>query len=469
MESFRNLARLGVAVLVAIIIMTSAFFVGYVTGRSGLDQPSSDQSSVLSQVRQNTVTPLPVPADIATETPDVSPTPTSSLENGSSEAETLEDLPEATVFPSPTVLSDNNSSGDSSAMSEEEALNLLREVWSLVNEEYYGELPSTDEQTYGAIRGMLNTLDDEYTSFTEPQIAEIRRADASGSFEGIGALVNMNEDGILQIVEPYEDSPAAKAGLRAGDLVLAVDGKSIEGYGIYEAIALIRGPEGTQVKLKIKRGDQEPFEVTITRARQDIRIVESEMLPDNIGYVSLYEFSSKATLRLEQAIQELLDQGASSLIFDLRGNPGGFLPQAVQVSDLFLPNGLILIERRSDGQEIEYTSTDAGLAEDIPLVVLVNGGSASASEIVAGAIQDRDRGVLIGETTFGKGSVQLLHTLSDGSELRVTVARWFTPNDRAIHGEGLEPDIVVPLTAEDHEAGQDPQLDRAIEYLQTGS
>jgi carboxyl-terminal processing protease len=469
MEDFKNLARFGLAALVAIVVIGSAFFVGYATGQSGgdSDQPTGDQSTVLSQIQKNTATPLPTESATAISVP--SPTPATDAATGSSSTEMLEDSPEATVAPSPTAPATNNGSDSSSAMSEDEALNLLREVWGLVDEEFYGDLPSTDERTYGAIRGMLNTLDDEYTSFTEPQIAEIRRTDASGSFEGIGALVNMNEDDILQIVEPYEDSPAAKAGLRAGDLVLAVDGKSILGYGIYEAIALIRGPEGTQVELNIKRGDQEPFDVTITRARMDIKIVESEMLPDNIGYVSLYEFSSQATLKLEQAIQELLDQGAMSLIFDLRGNPGGFLPQAVQVSDLFLPDGLVLIERRSDGQVIEYTSTDAGLAQDVPLVVLVNGGSASASEIVAGAIQDRDRGVLIGETTFGKGSVQLLHTLSDGSELRVTVARWFTPNDRAIHGKGLEPDIVVPLTVDDHEAGLDPQLGRAIEYLQTGS
>ena len=193
------------------------------------------------------------------------------------------------------------------------------------------------------------------------------------------------------------------------------------------------------------------------------------MLEGNIGYVSLFEFSSPATAQLEQAIEELMDQGATALIFDLRGNPGGFRDQAVYVSDLFLDEGVVLIQRFSDGQERQFDSTDRGLAQEIPLVVLVNGGSASASEIVAGAIQDRERAVLIGETTFGKGSVQLLHTLSDGSELHVTIARWFTPNDRAIHDIGLDPDIEVELSEQDMLDQRDPQLDRAIKYLMEGN
>jgi carboxyl-terminal processing protease len=358
---------------------------------------------------------------------------------------------------------------ENATITDEEALQVLSEVWDLVESEFYGELPPPEERVYGAIRGMLGTLDDDYTSFIEPSIAEINRTDASGSFEGIGALVSMNEDDILEIVRPFEDQPADKAGLLPGDMVLAVDSESIVGYGIYEAITLIRGPEGTAVVLTIQRGTgTEAFDVAIVRARIDIPIVESRMLEETIGYVSLFDFSAQATLQLETAIQELQDQGANGLILDLRGNPGGFLDQAVRVSDVFLDEGLVLIERSSDGRVREFTSTRDGVALDIPLVVLVNGGSASASEIVAGAIQDRGRGVLIGETTFGKGSVQLPHTLSDGSELRVTIARWFTPNDRAIHGEGLAPDIEVTLTPEDLEADRDPQLERAIEYLKTG-
>jgi carboxyl-terminal processing protease len=344
-------------------------------------------------------------------------------------------------------------------------MQVLREVWSLIDTEFYGELPTPAERAYAAIRGMLDTLDDDYTSFSEPSIAEIRREDASGSFEGIGAFVGTNEDNILEIVEPFKGSPAHEAGLLPGDLVLAVDGQSVIGYALFDAIALIRGPEGSEVTLTIQRRDAEPFDVTIVRARLDIPIVESEMLEGSIAYVRLTSFDAQATMQLEAALEELFSQDATALILDLRGNPGGFLDQAVHVADLFLGEGLILIERRGDGDEIEFPSTENGLAQDIPLVVLVNGGSASASEIVAGAIQDRGRAILIGETTFGKGSVQLLHTLSDGSELRVTIARWFTPNDKAIRGEGLAPDIQVPFTPEDAEAGRDPQLDQAIEYL----
>jgi carboxyl-terminal processing protease len=356
---------------------------------------------------------------------------------------------------------------EGSELTDEEALHVLNEAWDLVEAEFYGELPPAEDRVYAAIRGMLDTLDDDATSFSEPSIAAIRRADASGEFEGIGALVTMNEENTLQIVQTFADSPAENAGLKPGDLVLEVDGESIVGYGIYDAITLIRGPEGTEVELTIRRGETEPFPVFITRARLDIPIIESRMLEDSIGYVRLFDFSSTATERLEEAIEALFDQGATALVFDLRGNPGGFLDQAVQVADLFLEEGLILVERRSDGQEKEFTSTNEGLAQDVPLAVLVNGGSASASEIVAGAIQDRGRGTLIGETTFGKGSVQLLHTLSDGSELRITVARWFTPNDVAIHDEGLTPNIEIPVTLEDQEANRDPQLDEAVEYLRT--
>jgi carboxyl-terminal processing protease len=453
MNMLSNVAKLSLAILLAAVLISVAFLVGYqagheVNGGSGVAEIGG---ITLQQRTEPTPTP-PDPTETAVQSQNPSPTPSPAVE-----------APSATDTPAPSAeeLIPN--------LTDEEALKVLGEVWDLLEQEFYGELPPSEERVYGAIRGMLDTLDDDATSFSEPSIAEIRRTDDSGSFEGIGAHVTMNENDILEIVQPFEGSPAERAGLKSGDLVLAVDGESIVGYGIYDAITLIRGPEGSEVELTIQRGeDGETFTVSIVRARLDIPTVESRMLDNNIGYVSLFEFSAKATERLEDAIQDLFDQGADALVLDLRGNPGGFLLQANQVADLFLDSGLILIERRSDGQEIEYSSTEEGIAQDVPLVVLVNGHSASASEIVAGAVQDRGRGVLIGETTFGKGSVQLLHTLSDGSELRVTVARWFTPDDRAIHGDGLEPDIVVPFTEEDMAEDRDPQLDRAIEYLTTG-
>jgi carboxyl-terminal processing protease len=236
---------------------------------------------------------------------------------------------------------------------------------------------------------------------------------------------------------------------------------------VFEAVALIRGPAGSVARLTVRRqGIEEPFVVEVVRQRIEMRVVESEILDDDIAYLKLTEFNAQATSKLKAGLQSLLAQEPSGLIFDLRDNPGGYLNVSVEIGSQFVGEGPILIERLKDDQERDYPAQGGGLATDgLPLVVLVNGGTASASEIVAGAIQDAGRGILIGEQTLGKGSVQLSHYLSDGSELRVTYARWFTPNGRAIHEEGLAPDIQVDRTEEDVEAGRDPQLQRAIEYL----
>ena len=495
MKELQSVIKLGLVAALITLLVAVAFLIGYQAGNKPdelgttvatenltLSEDSPTPTSTVAATALSVEdapmasdTPAPTVPD-PTQTDFPAPTLTKSADTKVPESTATERpptaIPEATLEPVPTtppatIAPIPTPPSREARLTDEEALEILREVWDLVDTEFFGELPIPEERAYAAIRGMLETLADDYTSFSEPSIAEIRREDASGSFEGIGAFVDTNEENILEIVQPFKGSPAQEAGLLPGDLVLAVDGQSIVGYATLDAITLIRGPGGTEVTLTIQRGTAEPFDVTIVRARLDIPIVESQVLEGDIGHVRLAGFDAQATLQLEKAIEELFEQGATTLILDLRGNPGGFLNQAVQVSDLFLDEGLILIERRSDGTEVEFPSTDDGLAQDVPLVVLVNGGSASASEIVAGAIQDRGRAVLIGETTFGKGSVQLLHTLSDGSELRVTVARWFTPNDKAIHGEGLIPDIEVSISPEDLEAGRDPQLDRAIEFLKT--
>jgi carboxyl-terminal processing protease len=351
------------------------------------------------------------------------------------------------------------------------SFDIFWEAWDLVQQEFYGELPSEEEIAYGAIRGAIRSLDDPYTAFLEPTFAEYNRQTEGGSYEGIGATVRM-EDGILSIVEPFEDGPADTAGLRPDDIVLQVDDTPIEDMSIYEAISLILGPAGTEVRLTILRDGQEPFEVTVIRDQIDIPTVEWELLPNGIGHISMFDFSTDATSKVAGAIQELQAEGASSLILDLRGNPGGYLHEAVLTAGLFLPQDkVVLIERTNEEEAIlrpEDFGAPAPIAADIPMVVLVDGGSASASEIVAGALRDHDRATLIGEQTFGKGSVQLVYELSNGAELRVTKARWFTPDDDAIHGEGLTPDIIIELTPDDAEAGLDPQLDRAIEFLSTG-
>jgi carboxyl-terminal processing protease len=348
-----------------------------------------------------------------------------------------------------------------------ETFDLFWEAWELVQRDYYGDLPNEEEMTYGAIRGALGTLDDEFTGFIDPRVAAINREDDTGSFEGIGAYVTMR-DGRLMIVNTFKNQPAEQAGLRRGDFVLQVDETPIENMSIYEAISLIRGPAGEPVVLTVLREGEESFEIEIVRARIDIPVVESEMLEGGIAYVSLFDFSSDASTKLEDALEELKQQDPASLILDLRGNPGGWLNEAVLTTGLFVPQDeIVVIERYKDMEPETLRTPNSPVVPDIPMVVLVDGGSASASEIVAGALQDHGRAILIGEQTFGKGSVQWPHALSNGAELRVTVARWFTPNDRAIHGEGLAPDIEAEITEEDLDAELDPQLDRAIEYLLT--
>lgn len=343
------------------------------------------------------------------------------------------------------------------------------EAWHLIESEFYGDLPTMQEVTYGAIRGVLVAIGDDDTSFIDPEHAAIMREDITGGFEGIGAVVNMLPNGRLIIVEPLPGRPAAQAGLQRGDLVLKVDDTPIQNMTLIEAVSLIRGPAGTTVRLTIlRKGVREPFEVTIVRERIELKVVESRMLDDSIAYVRLTEFNAQATKELKDALRELMAQEPKGLIFDLRSNPGGFLQTSVEVASQFLDEGLVLTEKAKGGFEREYPVESGGLATEVPLVVLINMGSASASEIVAGAIQDSGRGILIGERTLGKASVQLPHTLSDGSELRVTIARWFTPKGHEIQGIGIIPDIEVEMTQEDLEAGRDLQLERAVEYLLTG-
>jgi len=342
---------------------------------------------------------------------------------------------------------------------------LLRLVLQLLDEQYYGEMPEGKELTYGAIRGMLQALGDPYTSFIEPRIAAILNEDASGEFEGIGAMVRMREDGYLEITSLIPGQPAERAGVQPGDIIVAVGDQSIVGLGLYEAISYIRGPAGTKAELEIIRsGKPEPLHITVVRARIEIPVVEYRMLDDDVAYVRLTEFDANAAARVEDALEELLAQNPAGLVFDLRDNPGGWLGQAIEVADLFLDEGLVVTQRDSSGTVKQFRSESGDIGEEIPLVVLVNGGSASASEIVAGAIQDRQRGLLVGTKTLGKGSVQLPNELPDGSQLRITIARWFTPNEQPLHGKGLTPDVEVPYPT-DTPVGEDPQLDRAIEVL----
>lgn len=341
------------------------------------------------------------------------------------------------------------------------------EVWDLVHKRYFDQPLDDVTLTTGAIDGLLATLDDRNTRYLTPQAEEADRASMEGEIQGIGAEV-ANENGDIVIVAPIEGSPAAAAGLRPGDILRQADGVDLTGMDVSEAARLVRGPAGTTVRLVIER-DGERFEIDIVRDVIKLASVRGEMLPTaeghNLAYVRISRFAFPTADELTALLEELMAQNPSGLILDLRLNPGGSLETVVEVADQFLPAGIVLTERFGDGRETVYRSEAEGLAQDVPMVVLIDEGSASASEVLAGAIQDRGRGVLIGVTTFGKGTVQSVHTLSNGGGLRITIARWLTPGDRWVHEEGLTPDYIVPRSETD-ESDSDPQLQAAIDFLQ---
>lgn len=360
---------------------------------------------------------------------------------------------------------------DTPTEEESEEFSLYWEVWHRVEEQFYDEVPDAPTTTYGAIKGALATLDDPYTIFIEPEPASQEKAQLEGQFGGIGAFVHRDEEGLV-ILEPMRDQAAEQAGLKENDILIAVDGTPIlVEMSTDEIVLLIRGDVGTEVVLTVEReGVEEPIDITIVRAIIETPSVHWRILEEDpsIGYIQLTSFTERTDAELKEAIDELFSQEAQSFILDLRGNGGGLLETAVDVASQFLPEGVVLTEdRKNDGERV-YRVREGGKLLEAPLVVLGNGGTASASEIVVGALQDRDRAILIGEKTFGKGSVQLIYELSDSSRLHVTVAKWFTPDGHAIDGLGLTPDIEVPITEEDRANGHDPQLARAVSYLQNG-
>jgi carboxyl-terminal processing protease len=353
---------------------------------------------------------------------------------------------------------------------ESEYFDLFWEAWQIIEQEFFGELPDPKELTYGAIQGALMALDDPATMLVEPMTSEDQMIDLRGAYEGIGAIVSVDDEDQVIIVSPFDGSPAMQTGIRAGDIVLKVDDVAVTGMPLEDAVRLIRGPKGSTVRLTIMREEEvAPLVIEVIRDEVELATVGAMVLEDDIGYVRIALFSERTSQELEENLQELMEENLSGLILDLRNNPGGVFPSAaIEVASQFMDEGVIVYQQFSDGREQAHRAIRGGLATDIPLVVLVNQGTASNSEVVAGAIQDYDRGVLIGEQTFGKGSVQRVHELSDGSGLHVTMALLFTPDRHPIHEEGLTPDIKVPFTEEDFMQGIDPQLERAIEYLETG-
>jgi carboxyl-terminal processing protease len=341
------------------------------------------------------------------------------------------------------------------------------EAWRVVDDHFYGDASDETGRTYGAIRGSLESLDDPYTFFIEPQQRDREQEDLRGSFGGIGAYVERTSEGRI-LLTPIEGRPAQQAGIQTGDELVAVDGVSITpDVPFGDVLAMVRGEEGAVVHLTVRReGTNEALTFAVTRAVIVTPSVSYELKPPAIGYMALSIFNERTAEELREAIVDLRDQGAARYILDLRNNGGGLLPAAIDVASQFLQDGVVLYERSANGEEQSYPVVRGGLLYHEPLIVLVNGGTASASEIVAGALQDYGRGELVGTKTFGKASVQLIFDLSDGSSIHVTSARWLTPERQEIDGVGLTPDIVVEITDQDRQAQRDPQLERAIERLQ---
>lgn len=344
------------------------------------------------------------------------------------------------------------------------------QAWQIVHDQYVDQPVDDTALMRGAIRGMMEALGDKHSSYMDPVQYKQAETSLAGEYEGIGAWVDLTGD-YLTIISPIPNTPAEKAGLKSGDQVIAIDGQDMTGVASEIAHQKVLGPAGTNVTLTIKReGADAPFDVTITRAKVTVPSVESKMLDNNIAYVQIIQFGEKTTSELKTQLKDLMNQNPKGLILDLRNNGGGYRDTAVDVLSQFLPAGKIaMYEEFGDGTKQEFKTSGRGLATDIPMVVLINEGSASASEITAGALQDYGRAQLVGVTSYGKGSVQVWTALDNNEgAVRVTIARWLTPNSRQINGVGLTPDIKVEITADQIKAGEDPQLDQAVNILLQG-
>ena len=369
-----------------------------------------------------------------------------------------------------------------------EDLKIFTEVLSYVEANYVEEV-EPERVIHGAIRGMLRSLD-PHSSFMPPEMFGEMQVETEGRFGGLGIEITIRDD-VLTVVAPIEETPAFRAGILAGDQIVLVEGESTKDMTLIEAVKKLRGPEGTEVTIGVMRpGFTEPRDFTIVRAIIKIKSVRWTRLPDDVGYIKVRSFQKTTVNEVREAIRELESQGMGALVLDLRNNPGGLLDQAISVSELFLEDGKLIVytKGRLTNQDMKGFSKGGGIWSNQPLAILINGGSASASEIVAGALKDWDRATLIGTQSFGKGSVQTIIPLSDGSGLRLTTAKYYTPNNAEIHGEGITPDIVVelePVTPPDDPESDlgsrrrmelpgedmtgDAQLQRAFDFLTNGT
>jgi len=344
---------------------------------------------------------------------------------------------------------------------------LFWDAWKVIEDKFVNRSKlDAQKMVYGAINGMLRALGDPYTVFMPPEENKKFSEDMKGEFGGIGAEIGMRKD-ILTIIAPLEGSPAKAAGLLPQDKVLKVDGKSTDGMSIDEAINLIRGPKGEAVVLNIFRdGWKDAKDFKIIRDTIVIPVIKWQMKDNKVAYIQLYHFSENSASEFKKVAQEAISAGAKSVVLDMRGNPGGYLESAVDIISWFVSdNQVVAIEDFGNGKKTEYKSVGYQKLMSYPAVLLVDAGSASASEIVAGALRDLRNIKLVGTKTFGKGSVQQVEQMRNGSSLKITVAKWLTPSGKSIMDEGLEPDEKVELTEDDINNNRDPQLDKALEML----
>lgn len=353
--------------------------------------------------------------------------------------------------------------------SDELDMDVFWEAYQIL-EQYYVDQPlDHDKMLEGAIQGMIDSLGDPHTRYSDAEsYQEEKEYIEGGEYEGIGAWVDLSGD-YVQITSPMRGSPAEAAGLKTKDLIIAIDGEDQTGVDTNLSLAKIKGPAGTEVVLTIKRGEEEPFDVTITRQRLTAPMVTWEMRENDIAYIAMSQFGELTIDELEDAIDDLMPKNPAGLVLDLRNNGGGYVDTCVSAAEEFLPkDSVVLVEKSGDGSMDEYRTRFAGMAQNVPMVVLGNEGTASASEILIGALQYHDRAIFVGTQTYGKGTMQIQPELSNGGAVSVTIARWLTPALASIHQVGITPDIVVEYTEEDVEAEIDPQYDKAVELLLQG-
>lgn len=346
-------------------------------------------------------------------------------------------------------------------------------AWNVLNEKYVpasttDQVATSEEKLYGAIQGLAASLEDPYTVFFPPVEAELFESDIRGNFEGVGMEV-LAQEGAITVIAPLKDSPAMRAGMLAGDRIIKINDKETSSLTTEDAVQLIRGPKGTAVKLTVFRnGVTEPFEVEIARDTINIPVINTYQAANKTFVIELYSFSATSPNLFRQALREFITSGSDKLILDLRGNPGGYLEAAIDMASWFLPSSKVIVREDFGGKKPEKTYRSRGydiFNDELKFVILIDRGSASASEILAGALAEHGRAVLVGETTFGKGSVQELVDITPTTSLKVTVARWLTPLGNSISEKGVEPQYKVVRTAQDREAGRDPQIQKALEIL----